>query len=203
MMYVILGHTCLIFVTGVNYALSANEQAGSFGTFIQGAYYAVDAFFCMAGFLGTYVLLGKLAKSKGKINIPLAYFHRWYRLVPALALTILLFQYVMPFIVHGPMSFGFAQILPNCEKYWWSALLFINNLYPWKMNDQCIGWVWYLANDFQFFLLTPFILLIMYFNKLIGFVVNVMIILLSIMASMLVTWKFDFVMPSGSSKFSD
>ena len=62
----------------------------------------------MAGFLGTYVLLGKLAKSKGKINIPLAYFHRWYRLVPALALTILLFQYVMPFIVHGPMSFGFA-----------------------------------------------------------------------------------------------
>lgn len=68
----------------------------------------------MAGFLGTYVLLGKLAKSKGKINIPLAYFHRWYRLVPALALLILLFQYVMPFVVHGPVAFGYGQLLGAC-----------------------------------------------------------------------------------------
>ena len=64
------------------------------------------------------------------------------------------------------------------------------------MDDQCVGWVWYLANDFQFFLLTPFILLIMYFNKLIGFIVNVMIISLSIMAGMLVTWKYNFLQPA-------
>ena len=64
------------------------------------------------------------------------------------------------------------------------------------MNDQCVGWVWYLANDFQFFLLTPFILLIMYFNKIIGFVVNLMIICLSIMAGMLVTWKYNLLLPS-------
>ena len=196
MMYVILGHTCLVLIAGVNIGQLGNEISGSFGTFVQGAFYAVDAFFCMAGFLGTYVLLVKLEKSKGKINIPLAYFHRWYRLAPALALLILLFQYVLPFVVHGPLAFGFNSILPACEKYWWSALLFINNLYPWKMNDQCVGWVWYLANDFQFFLLTPFILLIMYFNKIIGFVVNLMIICLSIMAGMLVTWKYNLLLPS-------
>ena len=203
MMYVILGHTCLVMMQGVNYQNLGAEISGSFGTFVQGAFYAVDAFFCMAGFLGTYVLLGKLAKSKGKINIPLAYFHRWYRLAPALALLILLFLYVVPFIVHGPVAFGYNGLLEACEKYWWTDLLFINNLWPWEMGKQCVGWVWYLANDFQFFLLTPFILLIMYFNKLIGFIVNVMIILLSVMAAMLVTWKFDFIMPSSEASFSD
>ena len=201
MMYVILGHVSSTMLQGVNIADLAQLMKSTFYTFVQGGFYAVDAFFCMAGFLGTYVLLGKLEKSKGKINIPLAYFHRWYRLAPALALVILLFQFVVPFVVHGPMAFGFATQLPACEKYWWSALLFINNLYPWDMDKQCVGWVWYLANDFQFFLLTPFILFIMYFNKIIGFVVNLMIICLSIMAGMLVTWNDNFLSPSLDQNF--
>ena len=107
MMYVILGHTGQNFLGGVNYQEIPTLYQRSFFTFVMGGLYAVDAFFCMAGFLGTYVLLGKLASSKGKINIPLAYFHRWYRLAPALALLILLFQYVMPFVVRGPGAFGF------------------------------------------------------------------------------------------------
>ena len=37
-------------------------------------------------------------------------------------------------------------------------MLFINNIVPWRMGDQCIGWVWYLANDFQFFLISPVII---------------------------------------------
>ena len=94
MMYVILGHSVSGFLMGVNIIDLGQEMKSTFTTFVSGGFYAVDAFFGMAGFLATYVLLGKLEKSKGKINIPLAYFHRWYRLVPALALLILLFQYV-------------------------------------------------------------------------------------------------------------
>ena len=45
----------------------------------------------------------------------------------------------------------------KCLTYWWSNLLFINNLYPWRMGGQCIGWVWYLANDFLFFLISPLV----------------------------------------------
>ena len=43
----------------------------------------------------------------------------------------------------------------GCYRYWWTNLLFINNLFPWFMADTCLGWVWYLANDFQFFLISP------------------------------------------------
>lgn len=105
MMYVILGHVSANFLLGVNISDLQQVMVSTFTTFVEGGYYAVDAFFCMAGFLGTYVLLGKLEKSKGKINIPLAYFHRWYRLAPALALVILLFQFVLPFVIHGPLAY--------------------------------------------------------------------------------------------------
>lgn len=114
MMYVILGHVGSNFMYSVNYKEIGTIFLSDFTTFVEGGFYAVDAFFCMAGFLGTYVLLGKLAKSKGKINIPLAYFHRWFRLAPALALLILLYMYVLPFVVHGPLASGVQTLLPPC-----------------------------------------------------------------------------------------
>ncbi len=121
MMYVVFGHTNL--VMGVNYPNIQATFGSMYGVLIQGGLYAVDAFFCMAGFLANYVLLGKLAKSKGKINILLAYFHRWYRLVPALAFLILTGMYLFPFIIQGPISWQYKQaMINNCERYWWSSL---------------------------------------------------------------------------------
>ena len=111
-------------------------------------------------------------------------------------MLILLYLYVVPFIVHGPLSYQFAHMLPACDKYWWSALLFINNLYPWDMGAQCVGWVWYLANDFQFYLLTPFILLIMYRSKIAGFVVNMSLVVGSIAAGMIVTYHYNLLQPT-------
>lgn len=78
---------------------------------MQGGYYAVDAFFCMAGFLATYVMLGKLAKSRRFFNIGLAYFHRWYRLAPALIYVLLLCLYVFPYIIEGPVAFLYRSSL--------------------------------------------------------------------------------------------
>ncbi len=62
MMYVILGHINLVFLLGINSFTVGEQFKSTFGTFIQGGFYAVDAFFCMAGFLATYVMLGKLDK---------------------------------------------------------------------------------------------------------------------------------------------
>ena len=43
----------------------------------------------------------------------------------------------------------------------------------------------------------------MYFNKIIGFVLNVMLILLSIMANMLIIWKYDLLAPSSAPESTD
>ena len=32
-------------------------------------------------------------------------------------------------------------------------MLFINNFYPQEYTEQCLPWTWYLANDFQFFII--------------------------------------------------
>ena len=96
----------------------------------------------MAGFLATYVMLGKLAKSKtGCFNIPLAYFHRWYRLVPALALTTLIIMFLFPHLVKGPLAGDYYNdaVYPKCTKYWWPNLIFINNFYPLDSKNMCLG----------------------------------------------------------------
>ena len=136
MMYVIFGHVELYSFFGSRTSTNmATESASWFGIFMQGGEYAVDAFFCMAAFLGTNVLLGKLSKSKSIcFNFPLAYFHRWYRLIPTLAFVPLLVMYLFPFMVEGHYLGVF-----NCNKYWWPNFLFINNFYPWELNKECIG----------------------------------------------------------------
>lgn len=156
----------------------------------------------MAGFLATYVMLGKLAKSKGFFNIGLAYFHRWYRLVPALAYVILLCLYIFPYIISGPVGFLYRpNFMEKCNEYWWTNVLFINNLYPWHFSDECLGWTWYLGNDFDFFIITPFILLVMHKSKLMGLLLNTILILGSIAAGMAVTYAFNFTLPSSDPDF--
>ena len=47
----------------------------------------------------------------------------------------------------------------KCVSYWWRNLLNINNLFP--EQDMCAAWSWYLANDFQFFCLSPVFLILL------------------------------------------
>lgn len=44
----------------------------------------------------------------------------------------------------------------NCKNYWWRNLLFIQNLYP--LSEMCMSWSWYVATDFQLFILSSILL---------------------------------------------
>ena len=55
----------------------------------------------------------------------------------------------------GPFA-ATKDTLGKCDKYWWYNILYINNF---KQDaGLCVGHVWYLANDMQFFLLSPIFL---------------------------------------------
>lgn len=71
-----------------------------------------------------------------------------------------LFQYVSdgPFWPQNGVEPG------QCNKTWWHTMLYINNFY----DEECMGWTWYLANDMQFFILSPFIIIPLYYSKWIG-----------------------------------
>lgn len=46
----------------------------------------------------------------------------------------------------------------HCVKFWWRNILNINNF--WPESEMCAAWSWYLANDFQFFCLSPAFLIL-------------------------------------------
>lgn len=149
MMYVVFGHIGITNIQGTNYNDTQRIMESSFGLLLQGGFYAVDCFFLMSGFLAGYLLLKRMRDNRSCVGILEMYFHRWCRLVPSLAMCTLFALYIVPYLLEGPLIYNYKSlIVANCNDYWWSNLLFINNFVPWAMFDECIPWVWYLANDF-------------------------------------------------------
>ncbi|KAJ8301046.1 hypothetical protein KUTeg_022565 [Tegillarca granosa] len=47
-----------------------------------------------------------------------------------------------------------------CKDTWWKNLLYINNIVD--SDNQCFGWAWFLANDMQFYILSPLMFVPLY-----------------------------------------
>lgn len=147
-------------------------QSFTFNFVISGAY-AVDIFFWLSGFLGTYLLMAEMKKKNGKMQpFWLIYLHRFLRLVPLYMLTMLIYWFLMSIAGTGPIFFMYKEEgTKYCSKVWWTHILFINNFYEIdpKIND-CMGWTWYLANDFQFFLLVPLLAWLLFHKRGLGLI---------------------------------
>ncbi|XP_030831493.1 nose resistant to fluoxetine protein 6 [Strongylocentrotus purpuratus] len=170
MAWVILGHT-FFFPSQMGIIGNLPTAVGWYQTFgfqvVGNAFFSVDSFFFMSGLLLTYITLKKMAKTSGKIPWAWFYFHRYWRLTPAILITTLIWMYIKPWVGDGPLWRSF-QNTDSCIKYWWTNILYINNFYPQSFMHECIGWVWYLANDMQFFIISPFILVPLYFLPWLG-----------------------------------
>ena len=159
--WVILGHTInFILDMGMSnpfdfFPLKSNDAfacSPEFSVFIVGANFAVDTFFFLSAFLATLVMVRKLERG-GKIPILKAILFRFIRLVPVLAFVIVVFSLFVPYLGTGPFWFLVTDMTKHCGDYWWTNIAFINNMHPAEYTLQCVPWTWYLANDFQFFVL--------------------------------------------------
>ncbi|CAG7817088.1 unnamed protein product, partial [Allacma fusca] len=74
---------------------------------------------------------------------------------------------LVPYFGNGPYWFALTQDNTNCRKYWWHNLLYFNNLVKYD-PDLCYSESWYLANDMQFFVLSPLLIYPLWRFKLIG-----------------------------------
>ena len=52
----------------------------------------------------------------------------------------------------------------SCSEHWYENVLYYNNY----QKDVCLGQTWYLAVEMQCFLITPVIILLMYWKPLVG-----------------------------------
>ncbi|XP_020624606.1 O-acyltransferase like protein-like isoform X2 [Orbicella faveolata] len=139
---------------------------------VGNATFSVDSFFFLSGLLVAYLSLRYMEKKSGQLPLFSYYFHRFWRLTPAYMFVLLFFDKMTPFLGEGPLWYGMQAENP-CDKYWWTNLLYINNFYPTTMNNSCMLWGWYLANDMQFYIISPAILLTAYRFRLRGLLVIV------------------------------
>lgn len=188
--FVILGHTYLYSLRGpVSNPLEFLNWIEMFSFQIMlAAPYIVDVFFWLSGFLGCYLMLELLKKRNGK-NQPylLIMLHRFLRLTPLYFGTMLFFWYVMASVGNGPVFFTYEDDYSGaCDQFWWSHLLYINNFYPFNRDEQCMGWSWYLPNDFQFFLILPPLVWLCYRKRVFGIIAIGCLMLASFTTSIII-----------------
>ena len=169
--WVVLGHGYLAISLCPIYDLKEylSYMVQDFGhVIIQNANLSVDTFFFISGFLNSMGLCTLfMNKSRYVSKILLAYLHRYIRLFPYNVLVILLSTYIVPTFSSTIGSLEAGNQRMYCERGWWMNLLYIQNLF-YGSDYECAGWTWYLANDMQFFILTPFLVIIYCKHKLLG-----------------------------------
>ncbi|PVD22479.1 hypothetical protein C0Q70_18293 [Pomacea canaliculata] len=174
MTWVVLGHSFL-FPLSVAVCLKQSHftSAENVGRFlptgikrwtIQGivnATVSVDSFFALSGLLVAYLTLKELRKNSGKLNWFMFYFHRFWRLTPAYMLVIMVYSCLSSYWGDGPLWPSALPDRDKCSEKWWTNLLYINNLMSFK--ETCLAHSWYLANDMQFYILSPLIFLPLFY----------------------------------------
>ena len=67
---------------------------------VAGGFFAVDTFFFLSSFLGAFLLLEKYYKKR--MPVAMAYFHRVYRLMPAIMICVFFIITFLPILRNGP-----------------------------------------------------------------------------------------------------
>uniref|UniRef100_A0A6P4EQ16 Nose resistant to fluoxetine protein 6-like isoform X1 n=1 Tax=Drosophila rhopaloa TaxID=1041015 RepID=A0A6P4EQ16_DRORH len=148
-----------------------------FASFVVHGYFSVDSFFVLGGLLVSMIALRSMDKSGGKLNPLMMYLHRIIRILPVVAIAILIYTTMMPVVSGGPMFKSGYHGKEYCEKGWFWTLLFVQN---YAVLDICLDHTWYLAVDMQLYIISPILLLSIYkWGKKAASGIAVLVVLLS------------------------
>nr|XP_017008645.2 nose resistant to fluoxetine protein 6 [Drosophila takahashii] len=157
-----------------SYALSWLEKP--MASFFVHGYFSVDSFLFIGGLLVSMTALRTMEKTKGKLNVPMMYVHRIIRILPVLAMAILIYVKLMPVVSGGPLFKSGFHGKEECVNGWYWDLLFIQNY----ATESCLDQSWYLAVDMQLYILSPLLLIALYkWGKKAAFGIVALVILLS------------------------
>lgn len=99
---------------------------------------------------------------------------------------------LMRYLGDGPIWWNITSKTEECSSYWWTYPTFLNTIVPNGRGNFCVGWGWYLANDMQFFLITPPILFL-YFksSRLVGHITCIVMIFVHMIGTWLAVYHND------------
>ncbi|XP_076092954.1 nose resistant to fluoxetine protein 6-like isoform X1 [Mytilus galloprovincialis] len=194
MSWVILGHTYAFLSPLADNQLPFTILMFKRWTFgaILNALVSVDTFFTLSGLLLTYLIMKEMKKKDGKINWFMFYFHRFWRLTPPYMLVLMVYVSLFPYIGSGPLWKKDGMEVNYCKDAWYYNFLYVNNFVNLKdTSSQCMAWTWYLANDMQFFVISPLIIIPLFFSKAIGGIVMFVFLLGSWIATGVISKTYN------------
>ena len=161
---------------------------------VYGAFYAVDTFFWMGGFLLAYLLVKEI-KAKKRLNWFMVYFHRFWRLVPLFMFVTFLVWAFQGYGQEGPLWFEEDESSAGCADYWWTNLIFLNNFLPNGKRSYCLAVSWYMSNDMQFYIITPVIIYVyVKFQRAYGWIAIALLCMISVITAWEVAAQYDMNM---------
>ena len=163
---------------------------------IINGFLSVDSFFFLSGVLVSYLTLREMKRRNGKFPLVPYYLHRILRLTPTYMFVLFFYWFFTMYLAQGTPSYQVSHgpnstAWENCQKYWWTNLLYINNLYPQQFLSQCMGWSWYLANDMQFFVISPLIIVPLYVWFTGGLIASSVLLLVSFAVTAFITGYYQ------------
>lgn len=164
MMIILVGHIGMLIFQFCQHQLDFFTISPIYFHFMASGAFYVDWFFCMTGFITAYAMFVSRAVYTNRLSHWLySVFHRYWRLAPIYVLTFWFCRSLFQHVSHGPLwDYGTsnASLRAICrQESWWVPLTLTSNLHP--LHRECIMPAWYIANDMQFYLITPFVLLLL------------------------------------------
>ncbi|XP_023337485.1 nose resistant to fluoxetine protein 6 isoform X2 [Eurytemora carolleeae] len=168
---------------------------------VLNAFPSVDTFFFIGATLLAYLTLKELDKTKGgNVQFWIMYYaHRYIRLTGVYLIVIGLLATVFKYFATGPQSVLVLTSAESCQQSWWVNALYINNIYPQFDMSQpwCLGQTWYMANDMQFFIISPIFIYAMWKMPIAGLIISSAGLLAGTIIPMVIVWKRGFPISVG------
>jgi peptidoglycan/LPS O-acetylase OafA/YrhL len=161
-------------------------------TAVWNGMFCVDTFFLIGATLMSFLLLKELDKRKGGNAMMWVqmYVHRYIRLSSIYAVVIGLQATLLGHLAVGPLSFLVDKQVEKCQNGWYLNLLYINNFAEYLGdNNKCMAWTWYMANDMQFFIITPLIVYTLWRSRLAGLILGLVLLAASTATPFVLTWQ--------------
>lgn len=155
---------------------------------VDNAFFSVDSFFFLSGLLVCLGLIGILESGR-RLPWLKVYLHRWLRLAPALGVVLLVWARLLPYLGSGPDWTGTPDA--SCARDWWANMVFVNNFYPQDGTTSCADWTWYLAVDWNFYAITPFLVLVLHYNRKLGFALVAAVFVACSVVTVYLTYHYD------------
>lgn len=130
--------------------------------FSSSTVFFVDWYFVTTGFLTSYIMFVTKKVERNKlVDWIYSIFHRYWRLAPLYILLVWFNKYLFQHTSHGPIwDYGTSNmtIRSICRRESWLWPVFLaSNWHP--IHEECVMPAWYIANDMQFYIITPIILI--------------------------------------------